>query len=71
MDLLDFAKTSRDEHAAVGQPIEKSSLSGMLITFEPCGERGIRGWDTFQNEIAALLVRGQARRLLGLGRGCG
>jgi len=41
----------------------------MLITLEPRGESGVRGRDTFQNEIAVLLMRGQAWRLLGLGRG--
>ena len=71
MHLLDIAETRCYEHAAVGQPFEESSLARMLITLQPRGERGIRGGDTFQNEIAALLMRGQAGRLLGLGRGGG
>lgn len=71
MNLLDLTETRCDEHAAVRHPVEKRRLARVLITPEPSGERGIRGWDTFQNEIAALLVRGQAWRLLGLGRRCG
>jgi hypothetical protein len=49
MDLLDFAETSGDEHAAVRLPVQESRLPRLLVTLEPGGHRGIERRNAFEN----------------------
>jgi hypothetical protein len=65
--LVDVPKAGCNQHAAIGQPIEKICLPRMQITLETLGKRGIRRRNSLQNEIAALLMHRGRHSSLSLG----
>ena len=68
MHLIDFAKAGRDQHAAIGKPIEKACLACMQIPLNALGELRIGRGNALQNEIAALLVHRRRQLRLSLSR---
>ena len=54
MDLVDLAKARRDQHAAIGKPVNKACLPSVQVALDTLGERRVGGRDALQNEVAAL-----------------
>ena len=59
--LLDIPEAGGDEHPAVGEPVEKTCRSRLLVALQASGHLGIGSGYALENEIAELPVR-QARR---------
>lgn len=68
MDLVDVAKAGCDQHAALGQPVEKTRLPRVEVALQAFRERRVRSRNTIKDEIAAFLAYGAWCSRLGLGR---
>src|SRR5262249_5836146 len=55
--LLDVPEARRHEHGAIREPVEKGGLARLSIARQSRGQRLIGGWNPFENQTAALLMR--------------
>ncbi len=60
MDLLRVAKPRRNEHSAIGKPVEEGRGTRLPVALQTCGKLRIALRDALENEVVALHVR-QAR----------
>ena len=56
MYLFDVAEPRRNQHRAIGQPVEKRGFARLPVLAQPFGQLSIARRDAFEYEIAALLA---------------
>ena len=63
MHLAVCPEARRDEHAAVGQPIQEGGLPPLLVAPDPGSERRISGWNAVEDERSVDAVAGHGEGL--------